>query len=69
MKTEEKARDGKLFVSGMMEAISIALVNDLKSNWRKYDITKKEDLDILNDKILLKAYEIVKKVAKDMNLK
>jgi len=48
-------------ISKLMEYLSKSLVIDLQLNWRKYGITKKTDLDAINDTILLNIFMALKR--------
>jgi len=48
-------------ISNIMDALSKSLVLDLQLNWREYGITKKTDLDAINDTILLNIYMALKR--------
>ena len=48
-------------ISNLMDALSRSLVLDLQLNWKEYGITKKTDLDAINDTILLNIYMALKR--------
>ena len=48
-------------ISNIMDALSKSLVLDLQLNWKLYGITKKTDLDAINDTVLLNIYMALKR--------
>jgi len=48
-------------ISSIMKFLSKSLVLDLQLNWREYGITKKTDLDAINDTVLLNIYMALKR--------
>ena len=48
-------------ISKLMEFLSKSLVLDLQLNWKLYGITKKTDLDAINDTVLLNIYMALKR--------
>lgn len=48
-------------ISKLMEFLSRSLVIDLQLNWKEYGITKKTDLDAINDTILGNIYLALKR--------
>ncbi|KKN06154.1 hypothetical protein LCGC14_1080120 [marine sediment metagenome] len=48
-------------ITNIMNAVSRTLVLDLQLNWREYGITKKTDLDAINDTVLINIYMALKR--------
>lgn len=48
-------------ISNIMDALSRSLVLDLQLNWREYGVTKKTDLDAINDTVLVNIYLSLKR--------
>jgi len=48
-------------ITNIMNALSKSLVLDLQLNWRQYGITKKTDLDVINDTVLINIYAALKR--------
>jgi len=48
-------------ISKLMDFLSKSLILDLQLNWREYGITKKTDLDAINDTVLLNIYMALKR--------
>jgi len=48
-------------IQSIMEAIQEDLVDDLALNWKRYGITKKTDLDTINNSILVNIYLALKR--------
>lgn len=48
-------------ISKLMDFLSKSLVLDLQLNWKEYGITKKTDLDAINDTILINIYAALKR--------
>lgn len=48
-------------ITSIMNALSKSLVLDLQLNWREYGITKKTDLDAINDTVLINIYMALKR--------
>ena len=48
-------------ISNIMDSIQEDLVDDLSLNWKEYGITKKTDLDTINNSILVNIYLALKR--------
>jgi len=48
-------------IQQIMESLSEDIVDDLSLNWKRYGITKKTDLDTINNSILMNIYMALKR--------
>jgi len=48
-------------IQSIMESLQNDIVDDLSLNWRRYGITKKTDLDAINDSILMNIFLALKR--------